>query len=290
MKSYKEYRKDIIDILAKEVQEVLRDGKEIAPGNWQGKTGDQYTHILPLDGGKNTKAARRNAIHKYIGIEIDDKFLSKKGSLHQYAHHLNSSQLLCYMVFRPLLTDGYHPTKDMKTLLSSITKNLTNNINISEEAECEFEYSDHMMWKQESKPEGTSFDFYISDNGHEYFFEIKFTEHGFGKAKKDDEHERKFEDIYLKKIEDVLNKKVTLDEGLKYYQLFRNIIRGDSDKKTIVLITDDNNPSTKSELERFKKEYMTDSKVNIINLTWQEIYEQWPENVKRPFQFVCFKT
>ena len=34
---------------------------------------------------------------------------------------------------------------------------------------------------------------------------------------------------------------------------------------------------------------MADSKVNVIYLTWQEVCEHWPENVKKPFQFTCFK-
>lgn len=284
MKGYENYRRGIIETLSNEIR---KDGKEIVPGCWKGVTKDSYTHILPLDREKKPRMARIKAIQDYLGIKIDKKFLSKKGSLHQYAHHLNSSQLLCYMAFRPLLTDDYHPTAAMRTLLASITKN---SINISEEAQCDFEYNDDMKWEQKNEPEGTSFDFHISDiDKHEYFFEIKFTEDGFGKAKKDDEHERKFNEVYLGKIKDVLNKEVTLDEGLKYYQLFRNIIRGDSDKKTIVLITDNNNPATKYELEMFQEKYMADSKVNVIYLTWQEVCEQWPENVEKPFQFTCFK-
>ena len=281
MRGYKNYREKIITALSNEAR---KNGKKIAPGCWKGVTKDSYTQILPLNGGKNTKEARRDAIQKYLGIKIDDKFLSKKGALHQYAHHLNSSQLLCYMALRPLLTVDYHPTETMRTLLASITKNC---INISEEAQCDFEYNDDMKWEQKNEPEGTSFDFHISDiDKHEYFFEIKFTEEGFGKAKKDDEHERKFNEVYLGKIKDILNKEVTLDEGLKYYQLFRNIIRGDSDSKTIVFITDENNPATEEEIKNFK-EYLTGTNVRYLFLKWQDIYKELPLDF-HPFQFICF--
>ena len=45
--------------------------------------------------------------------------------------------------------------------------------------------------------EGTNFDFHISDGDKEYFFEIKFTENGFGKASNDDRHSQKIKDIYI---------------------------------------------------------------------------------------------
>ena len=283
MKEYKNYREKIITTLSKEAR---KNGKEIVYGCWKGETQDAYTHILPLNGGKNTKEARRDAIQKYLGIKIDDKFLSKNGALHQYAHHLNSSQLLCYMALRPLLIDDsktkyYRPTEALKMLLAS------QNINISECAQCEFEYNDHLMWKERNIPEGTSFDFHIKDNNHEYFFEIKFTEDGFGKAEKDDEHIQKFNELYLNKIEKVINKVISVEECVKYYQLFRNIIRGDSDSKTIVFITDKNNPATEEEIKIFSKEYLTDTTVRYLFLKWQDMYKELPLDF-HPFQFICF--
>ncbi|MBD5207672.1 MAG: hypothetical protein HDS79_05320 [Bacteroidales bacterium] len=150
MRGYKKYRGRIITALWKEA--ARKNGKEMAPGCWKGVTKDSYKHILPLNGVKNTKEARRDAIQKYLGIKIDDMFLSKNGALHQYAHHLNSSQLLCYMAFRPLLTNDsktkcYRPTEAFKKLFAS------QNINISECAQCEFEYNDHLMWKERNIPE-----------------------------------------------------------------------------------------------------------------------------------------
>ncbi|MBD5199666.1 MAG: hypothetical protein HDS83_04675 [Bacteroidales bacterium] len=279
MYGYKEYRNNIIATLSNEIR---KNGKEIANGVWRGEQQDSFRHILPLPNGENTKRNRIAAIKEYLGIKIDEKFLSKPRALHQFAHHLNSSQLLCYMTFRPLLTDEYRPTEELINLLNSV------GIYISENAKCEFEYNDNLTW--DNKPEGTSFDFHIYDSNKQYFFEIKFTEDGFGDAKKDDSHIKKFDDLYRDKIKDVLNQEVTVDECLKYYQLFRNIIRCDSDSNTIVLITDEENPVTSEELSYFEKNYLNNTNINIIPLTWQVLCKKWPKNIQKPFQFICFES
>ena len=45
--------------------------------------------------------------------------------------------------------------------------------------------------------EGSNFDFTIPlDTGSRIYFEVKYTENGFGSAKQDDEHLSKFQNIY----------------------------------------------------------------------------------------------
>lgn len=283
MKSYNNYRHEVLQKLSGEIR---KEGKEIPPGKWNGEQRETLTHILPLVG-SNTRKARVEAIKEYLGVSIDDNFLPKKQkgkgeTLHAYAHHLNSSQLLCYMVFRNMLTEAHTPKESMRDLLASL------NINISSDAKCDFEFKDDLKWVQKDEPEGTSFDFHISDNGNQYFFEIKFTEQGFGKAKNDDHHKDKIAEVYMDKIEDILNVQPTEEDCLNYYQLFRNIIRADSDSKTVIFLTDKNNPTTSKEIDEFRKKYLSASSSNVKFLTWQEISEKWPKEMEKPFQFICF--
>lgn len=248
--SYREYRKKVLDML---VHEINSKGKQLKGGMWKGK--GPYYHILPIDG-VSTRNSRIAAIKKYLDIEIDD-FLPKKKEnsrecVHPYIHHLNSSQLLCFSVFRNMINDDHSP----KIQLIELMKKL--GIDISTKAYCEFEYSDDMMYGNEK--EGTSFDFHIIDEDKEFFFEIKFTEAGFGKAVIDERHSSKIEQCYLEKINkcpDIMNSllNVYIEDVAKNYQLFRNIIRS-GDKKTVIFLIDENNPATKKEIKCFQEQYL----------------------------------
>ena len=282
MKTYDTYKENVLKELS---QEVRKGGLDISPGCWQGITKDEYTHILPLSG-PNNRESRISAIKKYLGVSIDDTFFPrKKGvTLHQYAHHLNSSQLLCYMTFRPMLNDNQTPHGSLIQLLSKL------GINISSNAICNFEYKDGMQWLQGNEDEGTSFDFHICDSSKktEYFFEIKFTENGFGKAGNDSRHLSKINDLYLPQINKVFRPYTTVEDCQNYYQIFRNVIRASSDSKTTVFITDASNPNTQKELDSFQKKFDVNSSDNIKFMKWQDIKKNWPTDISQPFQFVCF--
>lgn len=286
MKGYKKYR---IDSVLKLSDEIRKNGRFIAPGRWQGEQRDTFTHILPfhpLDS-KNTRTRRVEAIKNYLNISIDENFLPAKSegrgeSLHPYAHHLNSSQLLCYCVFRNMLTEDHAPKVPLIQLFASF------GIKITSSARCDFEYNDGWIWERGGEMEGTSFDFHISDGDCEYFFEIKFTENGFGKAADDERHRLKIKDIYLPKIRRITLSDLSTDDCLKYYQLIRNVIRADSDLKKVVFITDANNPSTTNDIKEFRTKVLRSATYQPIFLTWQEIYNKWPNGVEKPFQFICF--
>lgn len=286
--SYASYLTDVLRELSKKVRDDCHCN--IPPGAWHGVTKPEYCHILPLEG-KNNRRNRAKAISKYLGIEIDDKFLpsgskGKGETLHPYAHHLNSSQLLCYTAFRNLLTDRHTPTPNLISLFRSL------GIEVSDQAICDFEFSDGWLWEQENEKEGTSFDFHIKDGEREFFFEIKFTEAGFGKAVLDDRHKRKINDIYIKRIAKILDNTETIDveDCAANYQLFRNLIRGDSAMKTVIFITDENNEKTKTEIDNFKDKFLMSSSVKPLFLTWQQINANWPKDIVKPFQFVCFEN
>ncbi len=277
--SYDKYRKNVLDKLSQKA----RQGENFGPGAWKGITDDRFSHILPLKDGVNCRESRVKAIKDYLKISIEDRFLpkrnkSQKESLHPYIHHLNSSQLLCYMVFRPLIDNDGHPTDALIKLFKTLE------MDISKKAECHFEYSDGMRWNEENEAEGTSFDFYIKDEENEFFFEIKFTENGFGKAANDDRHNAKIKDLYIP----LINQSVDTSVVQKHYQLFRNIIRANSTKKTVIFITDKNNPATQKNIADFRKSYLTGCKGCVRFLTWQKVVENWPLNTS-PFQFECFK-
>lgn len=281
---FRVYRTKILGILS---DEVRKNGQKIDSGFWCGKSKPEYRHILPI-GGKNTRRNRIAVLKKYLGIMIDDKFLPSKSkgrgeTLHPYVHHLNSSQLLCYNTFSNLLTLDHQPKPELISLFHSL------GIEISDTATCDFEYSDEWLWEQGNEKEGTSFDFHVKYGEREFFFEIKFTEDGFGKATMDDRHIKKIKDIYLDRVADITKHQVSVQECADYYQLFRNLIRGDSGRKTVVFITDAENERTNKDIADFKK-YLNDSSVTPLFLTWQQINAKWPNNLTKPFQFVCFEN
>lgn len=255
MKGYKAYREKVLSALE---ERVRSNGTFIPAGEWHGETRDTYTHILPLLNGKNTRSNRVNAIKEYLRISIDENFLpakSKRGgeSLHPYSHHLNSSQLLCYSTFRGLLNEDHSPKDSLINLLSGF------DIVISHNAICDFEFSDGMKWENGGEMEGTNFDFHISDGDKEYFFEIKFTENGFGKASNDDRHSQKIKDIYMDRIARITNTSISVEDCIRHYQLIRNIIRANSESKTVIFITDAKNPSTNNDISCFCKNFLTKS-------------------------------
>jgi len=132
-------------------------------------------HILP------TKFRTHNIIQHYR-----DSFFSSSSSkidFHKYFHHLNSSQALCINLFFPLILEG---KLDLVLDLLGIPKNPITGTNFEKKSDLET-----------GAGRRTNFDFYIrlSDNTKVYF-EIKYSEAEFGKAKNDDAHRVKYVNTY----------------------------------------------------------------------------------------------
>ena len=167
-------------------------------GMWKGS---EYSHILPFDD------RYENIINK--GFREDLKRLISQDALHFGFPHLNSSQALALNLFGPLVIKGK---------LAMINKVLENKL-ISNESEGKFEFI-------EQANEGTNFDFYIQDKSNKVYFEVKYTENEFGKAKNDLSHQQKYSEFYERRLEDIvdINRETFKETFFKEYQLWRNII------------------------------------------------------------------
>ena len=313
MDTHKFYKEKVESSLSKAI------GRNIEAGIWKYTRKDVFGnketkiipkgHILPLeDSCKSAAEKRAEAIEKYLGLKVAEFLGPKLKGLHQYSHHLNSSQTLCIQFFSALI-EGNYPHFTAKQELVDLLKSI--DITIHTGAECKFEYQEkekeeykfkvhNQYGKEVIEYEGTSFDFHIKDNDIEVFFEIKFTEDGFGKACKNKKHPENMErhkekaEQYKKLLLNIpkqilsLKQEPSVDEILMNYQLFRNLIRV-GENKYVVFITDEKNTSTEAEKDNFQKKY--EKSKNVIFITWQDILEvaisHYPH--KLPFQFEYFK-
>jgi hypothetical protein len=172
-------------------------------GLWKGKS---YPHILPCHlKALNIVASIRECFWSELpGMDIQ---------LHRYFHHLNSSQALAFNLFYPAITE-----LDSGMLLKRFS------IDGDREEFC-FEKVFDDKQPDEPEKEGTNFDCYIRlRSGAQVFFEVKYSEQGFGGCLDDERHRRKLEQIYRKRLlrcvgEDCLEPEFFF----KHYQLLRNI-------------------------------------------------------------------
>jgi hypothetical protein len=162
-------------------------------------------HILPKG------RERQNLIAPYGDLF----FASEHGAtkLHQYFHHLNSSQGLCINVFYPLLREGALPL-----MVRSL------GCDMSLPAQGIFESTSRL----ENAARRTSFDFHLrNQEGRDLLVEVKYTEDGFGCAKVDAEHLKKFRDTYLPLLEGSAYLTSACNDPkffLKNYQVLRNLV------------------------------------------------------------------
>lgn len=246
------------------------------------------SHVLPLKDEKNTLENRIASLHKFVGLDCKKCLGDRLSELHQYAHHLTSSQQLCMKFFSELIDENGRATDQMVRFIKDALS-----IDISVGAECEFEY------QEKKEPylfdvdkdgniingyEGTSFDFHIQDGETEIYFEIKFTEEGFKKENDDKRHLAKAEK-YLGNAPDFLKKIVsTPHDFLNQYQLYRNIIRAKDNNKFVVFITDGNNPATNKDRQIMEALALPQ---NVKFTTWQELIPHYPFEL--PYQLKAIK-
>ena len=217
-------------------------------GKWT--NGKSCKHILKAD----TRPDQTDVIRKYNLLPgIDPDMLSVP---HKFAHHLTSSQIMCYNFFRPLITDNGTPTPELIYILAE------RGVGIKDNSICEFESINPI--------DNTSYDLSIESAK----LEIKFTEHGFGKAKNDGRHKTKFKNIYIDMIKKCkcLNCIPDEDSFFKFYQLFRNVLHIDDNSKYAIFVFPKGNMQCCNEFQEFVDRFINDEYMcNIQAWHWEDL-------------------
>jgi hypothetical protein len=235
--------------------------------------GNKYQHILPIEDRKNNIiSVYRDDFWKYIE--------NNQINLHKYFHHLNSSQALCFNLFYPFISSN---SGDI----------LLKSLNIFEESvkikSAEFEKVLH-------KNENTNFDFLISLTSRDIiFFEIKYTENSFGKARNDSKHIEKKDLIYDKvfNYKEKIQKQYHQDESFfENYQLIRNIVYLNFNRNdNLFLIFPKEKTEFKNQIESIPVPELK-NKIHIIYLEdlTEEIINNSSNNSKLLEHFIEFKN
>lgn len=225
-------------------------------GKWRGNS---YGHILPKD------KEKENILAKYRQSFFSSK--SKAIKLHQCFHHLNSSQAMCINFFYPLIQEEN---------LHLITGYMGFNDEMIDYNSVEFEKESKIDGVDKRRP--TSFDFYFeTKSGKKFFFEIKYTEDGFGKAVNDSDHRDKFEKVYRQHLPRVVKPPYSeMKEFFKYYQIIRNLIHIDDNSYVVFLYTIENHAVC--ETAQFAEENIVKENIvkeenssHLFNITWEDI-------------------
>jgi hypothetical protein len=217
-------------------------------------------HILP------TEFKAYNIIQYYR-----DSFFSSLSSqikFHKYFHHLNSSQALCINFFFPLMLDD---KLDLILDLLQIPKRTITGAHFEKESDLET-----------NAGRRTNFDFFmqLSDNTKIYF-EIKYSEAEFGKAKNDNEHRVKYTNTYhplLKNNSFIKPEYVDIDKFLDSYQIMRNLCHI-NDKSYIVFVFPKENQNIHLQTQSAQKKILTDKgrdkfKILLLEAAVDEILRQ----------------
>lgn len=181
---------------------------------------------------------------------------------HRYFHHLNSSQAMCINFFFPLIKD-----KQLDYVLKTL--NIPGQVDYSS---VEFEKESDVEDQGDRK---TSFDFYFQTlEGSNIFFEIKYTENGFGKAGHDLDHIDKFNRTYepaMKKCGAINDAYKTMNQFLDNYQVMRNLVNINA-KNYVVFIYPEGNLNIKNDAEDVKNNIISKNwHKHFIPLTWEAL-------------------
>ena len=201
------FHNDIISHLVKYKGETLHVEKD-GIFTYRGK-GIPKAHILP------TNYRNLNILPEYRNQFFKSEYANIK--FHRYFHHLNSSQAMCINLFYPLVNE------EKLDLILDFLK-----LNCLEQPVPHFEKESEL----EQASRRTNFDFYLKcssaiNRRTEIFFEIKYTENGFGKAKPDEKHKKKFNETYLPLVKNSVFLTDSCKEEsifLDHYQLLRNFV------------------------------------------------------------------
>ena len=236
--------------------------------------GERYNHIVDIDG------KTKEEIVKTI-IEEDGVCPKDFRKPHMYAHHLNSSQVICYEFFKPLIEN--------KDNMSKVVNKMEIPFQISNNFEAVFE-------KEFKNGDGTNFDFFLSNNKYNIYIEVKYTEQGFASCKNDENHRNKFENIYKNRIKksfcikkneiDHLTQMRKYDQLFRNYQLFRNVLQIREKTDFVVFLFPKENSIAKKEFEDFRDTYLSEEgKNNVKGVFWEDLTDFMSSTFKEKFFF-----
>jgi hypothetical protein len=229
--------------------------KDLEDGIWK-RNKRPYPHILPIDNWFD------NLLPEYK-TELKNYIVDKKIKRHRDFHHLNSSQAMCLNFFYPLIIEK---KLDLVLLALGIKDDYIKYDSLCFEKDSEIELA--MGYRP------TSFDFYFKTNNEkDIYFEIKYTEQKFGKAKSDNEHFKKYDLVYKKHCTVITAEHDNCKSFLNYYQLMRNIVHV-SEKSYVIFLYPENNKKIRQEAEFAKSTLAkSDYQSNIKNITWENLIE-----------------
>jgi len=253
----RDFRTRAIDHMAKYKEEVMQiKGKGVYKHRGRNL---QYDHILPED-------LKRHNILESFRNDFWDYAKPARISLHRDFSHLNSSQAACFNFFYPLL-------KQHKLDI------ITNMLGLSGEIDYDTITFEKVSELEDTVSTRTRFDFYMQlKTGVKIFFEIKYSENGFGKATKDDAHMKKFSNVYFPLIRNRDEFKETLTDlemakgyFLENYQILRNIVHIDKNSY-VVFIYPEHNIKIGEEIKSIRKEAIKESWANhCVVTTWEKV-------------------
>jgi hypothetical protein len=248
-----------------EIKGKLKDYKKVKfpdleDGIWK-KSNATKPHILPfIHRFENLLTQYRTELITYLRK-------NKNIKLHQFFHHLNSSQAMCLNMFYPLIEEK---KLDLLFDVLKIEKVSVDYDSVCFEKESDIEKAPIIEQGIDKRP--TCFDFYFKTiDGKEFHFEIKYTEERFAKAEHDNSHEAKYEAIYKNHCSAINSEYCNCNSFLDNYQIMRNLIHV-SNKSYVVFIYPENNKKIKQQAED-SKSFLVKSEFqqHVINLTWEDL-------------------
>lgn len=247
--SYQDTIKDHFEIYKKEQFANVKNGywKEAEKGHIFPKDEENF-NLLPL---------YRDSLSNYL--ILNQRTLKK----HIYFHHLNSSQVMCLNFFFP-----FQEEKKLDLILNAI--GFKNEEIVYDQ--CCFEKPSVIETKATKKYRPTYFDYFIeTKSGKKIYFEIKYTEQSFAKAKPDVVHKSKFKEVYKNHLTSIKEVYCNGKSFLDNYQIMRNVICI-SENSYVVFLYPNDNKKIKSQAEIAKQEIIKDElKDNLINITWERL-------------------
>ena len=246
------------------LEKIVHEFDNPEPGLFRGH--GPYDHIIS----NPNSTDRERIVNEYLLLPDVPK-IQGEIKLHPDAHHMNSSQIMCYNFFRPLLSEydknekEYKPSDALVDLVGKIIDTPLENKNSS----CKFEYI-------QPNTDTTNFDFYLKCSDVEVFFEIKYTEKEFAKKKITPESELQYEKVYkpmISKAEHIFKDKViSASDFLKNFQLLRNAIRAIDNNKYVVFICPRAHDNLVNQYNKFKEQFLSPKGEEHVKLvTWESL-------------------